>query len=153
MSYWKHGDAGGGKKAREYSAWGAMIQRCTNPKTVHYDRYGGRGIKVCDRWLNSYVDFLADMGRCPAGMEIERIDNDGNYEPGNCCWATRKAQNRNTSLCRLLTFRGQSLAVAEWAEILGINHRTIMSRLNMGWSEERALGVPVRPTKPKTRKQ
>lgn len=80
----------------EYHSWNGMKARCTNPKGKDWNRYGGRGIRVCDRWLNSFENFLADMGRRPGpGYSIERKENDGNYEPGNCCWATAKDQAKN----------------------------------------------------------
>lgn len=91
----KHGHAVGYKPTRTYVIWRAMKQRCCDPKRKDYSRYGGRGIKVCDRWLNSFEAFLADIGECPPGLQIERKDNDGNYEPGNCQWATPKQQANN----------------------------------------------------------
>jgi hypothetical protein len=90
-----HGE-GGGRRTVEYRAWVKLRERCTNPKDKSYINYGGRGITVCDRWKDSYLNFLADMGRKPSPfMSIDRENNDGNYEPGNCRWATRSQQAKN----------------------------------------------------------
>ena len=91
----KHGHASRGGTTRTYYTWTGMIARCTQPHHGHYKYYGARGIKVCDRWLNSFENFLADMGERPAGRTIDRKNNDGNYEPSNCRWATPKEQVRN----------------------------------------------------------
>jgi hypothetical protein len=118
-----------------------MIARCVNPKLREYENYGGRGIKVCDRWLSSFENFLADMGEPAPGLTIDRLNNDGNYEPGNCAWRTPKDQARNTRRNLKLTFDGCTLTVAEWSERVGIGRRTIEARHHAGWPIEEVLTV------------
>lgn len=124
---------------RAYWAWANMKSRCFNPNNIRFHRYGERGITVCDRWM-SFESFYADMGDCPPGMTLDRIDNDGNYEPGNCRWATVREQSQKTSRIRFLTFNGETLSLAEWARRLGIRANTLTMRLNTyGWPLEKAL--------------
>lgn len=120
-----------------------MIARCCNPKSQVYENYGGRGITVCERWLESFENFFADMGVCPTGLSIDRIDNDGPYSPENCRWATDKEQGRNKRTCRFLEMNGERLPLSEWAERLGIPENTIRNRLRRGWSDERTLTEPI----------
>jgi hypothetical protein len=92
----RHGHASRSGRSPEHATWSNLIQRCTNPKVPQYKDYGGRGIKVCPRWLDSFESFLSDMGEKPSkNLTIERVDNDGDYEPDNCIWATRQQQNKN----------------------------------------------------------
>lgn len=121
----------------EYQAWASMKHRCTNPNNKRWPRYGGRGIRVCEEWM-SFENFFADMGPRPPGMSLDRIDNDGNYEPANCRWASVEDQNRNRSNVIHLTHEGETLCVAEWTR-LGLGKNTIYARLQRGWSVEEAL--------------
>lgn len=115
-----------------------MLARCTNGKNRRYKDYGGRGIGVCERWYD-FANFLADMGEKPKGYSLDRIDVNGDYEPGNCRWATATEQARNKRNNTLLTHNGETHTIAEWGDILGIRHTTISTRLHSGWSVERAL--------------
>lgn len=125
--------------SREYLAWSNMKRRCTDPTNKRYHRYGGRGIKVCDRWLDSFENFFADMGLCN-GMTLDRKDNDKDYEPGNCQWVPMEEQSKKTSRIRHLTHNGETLSLAEWARRIGIRPNTISMRLNSyGWPVDRAL--------------
>ena len=137
------------KKSVEYQTWCGIRNRCRNKNDEAYARYGGRGIRVCDRWLGptGYAAFLKDMGRRPASCSsIDRIDNDGDYSPENCRWATDKIQNRNTRVTKHLTYQGETRPLSEWAEIKGILAATIHNRSYLGWSVEDALTIPVKDT-------
>jgi len=127
----------------EYRCWIAMIQRCTNPKAVGWKNYGGRGIKVCQRWLDSFENFLSDMGRRPPGKyEIDRIDNNGHYEPGNCRWATRSQQSINRRTNTMITHNGRTQTGAEWARELSLVPSAI-KKMYLGWSIQKLLDTPV----------
>jgi hypothetical protein len=129
-------------KTPTYRIWKAMKQRCYRPAAINYADYGGRGIIVCDRWLHSYENFLADMGSRPTPKHsIERNDNEGNYEPSNCRWATVLEQRRNKRNSRWLTFNGETRCVTEWAEITGIDRHNIERRLGLGWPVKAILTV------------
>lgn len=121
-----------------YQAWQNMKARCQNPSNIRYHRYGGRGIKVCERW-QSFENFFADMGNSN-GLTIDRIDNDKDYEPGNCEWVPMSEQGKKTCRVLHLTFNGETCSIAEWARKLGVKSNTITMRLNTyGWPLEKAL--------------
>ncbi len=122
-----------GKHAtKTYRCWISMKSRCSNKKHKMFYLYGGRGISVCDRWLDSFENFLADVGECPPDKKsLDRFPNkNGNYEPGNCRWATAKEQSRNMRRNKIITFNGVSKCVAEWAEELGIHQGALRYRLD-----------------------
>lgn len=130
----------------EYRIWSSMIDRCTNEKNQAFHRYGGRGIKVCDRW-KSFVNFYADMGPRPPGMTLDRHpNNDGDYEPTNCRWATREQQNNNKGINVLLTWQGRTLTLSQWARESNLNVQTLYARIAAGWATARALTTPPKPT-------
>lgn len=140
---YKHGCAIHGNYTSEFNAWMRMRNRIVNPNNNRYHRYGGRGIKVCERWA-SFEMFLADMGPRPSPKHsIDRIDNNGDYCPENCKWSTNKEQNRNKSTNRVITFEGKTLTAAEWAEVTGIKGATIRARIRNGWSAEKALQMAI----------
>ena len=111
-------------RTRTYNIWCGFVKRCENAKEPAYAEYGGRGIKVCARW-RKFENFLADMGPAPAGRSLDRIDNDGDYAPGNCRWATRAQQARNTSRTIFVTVAGERLCVKDWADRLRMKASTI----------------------------
>lgn len=129
-----------GPGLKTYQTWTDMRRRCGNAKNITYASYGGRGITVCDRW-QLFENFLADMGERPHGMEIDRIDNDGNYEPGNCRWATCRENSLNRRSTKFVEFRGERLCVTEWACRIGIDPASLSARLKK-WPLERAMTEP-----------
>src|SRR3990167_3218505 len=136
--YTKHGLS----HSRVRNVWKHMLARCSNPQNRAYHWYGGRGITVCDRWLD-LRNFVSDMGHPLSGMTIDRINNDGNYEPSNCRWATYTQQARNRSSNPYLEFRGQKKLISDWAVEVGIKHCTLTMRLKAGLSVEEALTRPI----------
>ena len=126
---------------RLYTIWSGMKSRCSNPKSTCYDRYGGRGITVCDDWNSDFVAFRewAWANGYNDELSIDRIDNDGNYEPSNCRWATREVQANNTSTNHQITINDTTKTIAEWSRFVGTLERTIWARLYHGWSEEEAI--------------
>lgn len=148
----RHGHSEVGKISPTYGSWGAMISRCRNPKNKRYDRYGGRGIRVCDRW-SDFRNFLADMGERPEGLTLERRDTDGNYEPSNCYWASSTAQARNKSTSRFVEIDGIRRTVAEWSEVSGIPFKTLSDRhyrgkVGDGFLKPVAVTLPSRQRQP-----
>lgn len=126
----------------EYRTWVRMISRCHNPRHTGYYKYGARGITVCDRWRKSFPLFYEDMGPRPTPLHsIERADNNGNYSPENCRWATPLEQMRNTRHNRYVTFNNETLCVSEWAARLGIGHAALMKRIKL-WGVKKALTTP-----------
>jgi hypothetical protein len=132
-----------GQWAPEWTAWRNMKMRCYNPNDIGFGNYGGRGITVCDRWMNSFESFISDMGRKPSrGHSLDRIDNNGNYEPANCRWATRTEQGCNQRTNRLITIDGETHTLSEWARVRNISKEMLHGRLNR-MSAERALTMPT----------
>ena len=126
-----------------YQCWQDMKQRCTNPNTESYKHYGARGIVVCEHWQGNFQNFLADMGVKPKGLSIERLNNDGNYEPENCIWADQKTQHRNRRVSAFLEYAGKRLTITEWAARIGRHPTTINSRLKRGMSLEEVLSPNI----------
>lgn len=127
----------GKKHTPEWKAWSSMRYRCRNPRCHAWEDYGGRGITVCQRWIDSFENFLADMGERPAGHSLDRIDSNGNYEPSNCRWATRIEQESNKRSNRILEWNDRSWTMSELAREFGMLPGTLCDHLKYGWSLER----------------
>lgn len=141
----KHKRTHGATGTPEFRAWDAMRRRCADLTNADY---GGRGIQVCARWQGSFENFIADMGKRPtADHSLDRYpNNDGNYEPGNCRWATRADQGNNRRSSRTLTINGETKTYAEWERHVGLPPGRICLRLKMGWKPEEVLQPSVRGT-------
>jgi hypothetical protein len=136
----RHGHATNVGLSPTFRSWQNMKARCTNPRVRGYERYGGRGVKVCAEWQNDFGRFLSDMGTRPSlKHSIERINNNGIYEPGNCRWATHAEQARNRRNNHIVEYRGRKMSAAEAAEIAGVSHKKVLYRLSVGRDIERAL--------------
>lgn len=122
-SYTRHGEGAKHSITKEYRTWTKVKCRCLNKNNTGYADYGGRGIKICDRWINSYENFLEDMGRAPSdNHSIDRIDNNGNYEPGNCRWATQVEQHNNKRSTKMLELDGVIMSMKQWSIKLGYSY-------------------------------
>ncbi len=120
-------------------------QRCYNETCRDYKYYGGRGIKVCSRWLESFDAFVSDMGIRPAGMTLERVNNDKDYSPENCVWASRSTQSQNSRNSKIISYRGESHTMSEWERMLGFKAGTLKARLGpLGYSIDEAMTKPVK---------
>ena len=134
----------GGKGTREYSTWRNMKNRCYNKNIRSYKHYGERGIEVCERWRNSFPNFLEDMGKCPDLHTMDRIDVNGHYEPSNCLWVTDNIQRLNTRRTLYATLDGETKTIYEWCKLKNLRYRTIVARIKYyGWSDYKAFNTPV----------
>ena len=135
----------GMSRTTEYQSWVDIKRRCINPNNPCYSDYGGRGITICDRWKNSFENFLADMKLKPTPKHsIDRIDNDGDYCPENCRWSTDVEQNNNRRDNRFITIGCVTLTIAQWSKEMSFGKSVIQDRLKSGWSEFDAVMTPVR---------
>lgn len=140
----RHGHRRSGKTRPEYNVWMKMRGRCNNPRDLHYGDYGGRGIRVCERW-DTYENFIADMGPRPSDAHsLDRIENNRGYEPANCRWATQKQQQRNRRSNRWFVVDGIRATLAEHCERTGVNYKTAHLRLKQG----AAIEVAINPRRP-----
>lgn len=135
-------------ESHEYKCWCTAKQRCFNPHCARYKNYGGRGITMCDEWRDSFEQFFLDMGPCPEGKELDRINNDGNYEKANCHWTDRKTNMRNRQNALKATYDGQTLPLKEWVERTGIRYETLIYRMRRGLP----LLAPIGNTGPRRNK-
>lgn len=140
MNY-KHGHSCNGKRTPIMNTWNDMMRRCYDVNNKRYERYGGRGIIVCNRW-HDFNNFLLDMKEKPINMTLDRIDNDGNYCPENCKWSSKKEQARNRSTSKLIYYKCEVKSLAEWCDILNLNYIKTLGRINQcHWSVEKAFSM------------
>lgn len=134
---------GGRHRARTYRAWEAAKQRCFNPNNKDYKDYGNRGISMYPGWKDSFETFLRDMGECPQNRYIDRIDNNGNYTPGNCRWATAMEQAYNRRCSKRVLYHGKKYTLRELSDMTGIKYSTLERRIHNGWSIEETVEIPL----------
>lgn len=143
----------GMNKTTEHAAWVQMKQRCLNPNKKEYKHYGGRGITICDKWMNSFIAFFEDVGCRPSPKHsIDRIDVNGNYEPGNVRWATQQQQVENTRTVRMVSINGKTQSISAWERDMGLPKGMVRSREVRGWSLEDAIITPSIPGQKKVTK-
>ena len=129
-----------------------MKNRCYNPKHKNYLNYNGKGISICDEWKNDFelfYDWSISNGY-KKGLSIDRVNNNGNYEPKNCRWVTKREQMWNTSKNKIIEYKNENRCLAEWCDILNLNYETIQSRFHRGWSIDKSFETPIRKKRPKS---
>jgi len=145
-----HGASSRGRQLPEYGIWAGVKNRCYSPNSTSYPRYGGRGVVMCERWRDSFENFLSDVGYRPhSDMSLDRIDNDQGYEPGNVRWASPITQANNKRNTKYIDINGVTKPISDWCRELDVPKTTVYSRLNRGWNAYDALLTPVRPLKMK----
>jgi hypothetical protein len=141
----KHGLATKNRTTSDYDIWCHIKARCFNKNEKSYKHYGGRGITMCDEWKNDFYAFYSYMGARPSNIHtVDRINTNGNYEPGNCRWATQKEQQNNRRNNHIIEYDGVSLTISQWSEKINIKQPTIRRRLKMNWSAEKTLLTPLK---------
>jgi hypothetical protein len=146
-----HGHTTERRRSRTHRAWSGMKNRCYNANDRTFTRYGARGVSVCQEWRESFEAFLRDMGEHPGkGYSLDRIDSAGHYTPDNCRWATAREQCNNRRVTRFLTYKGETMPLADWARRLGCDHRTLHKRIDHGWSVDDVIGRPIRRRRRRT---
>ena len=141
-----HGCATSGKQTTEYVRWTNMKCRCGNKNHKQFSHYGGRGITICEQWINSFPTFLADMGLCPSGMQLERVNNNEGYNPTNCKWATHAENNRNKRNNIMVTIKGETKCVSDWCKIFNVTRTAVQHRIKKGWDKDKWF-IPIRSMK------
>lgn len=142
-----HGHKKNEKRSLTYKSWLSMKSRCYYKNSCNYKYYGAKGIKVCDRWKDSFENFLEDMGERPKNCSLDRIDNNQGYSPSNCKWSTKTEQTNNKSTNRKITYNSQTMTLVQWSRHLNIHVETIRKRLDKGWSIEDVLTRSVKKHK------